>query len=137
MGQDQLLVGCIYRSPSSDPVQSTSGLCNLFSEINEFSNLLVCGDFNYPDINWTLNPCNNHCSQLLLDAVQDKYHVEIPTRFVQNSTSNVVMINEEEMIDGINVLPALDHICLRFNYCSEGHVSKQRFMMNSLQDLLV
>ena len=73
MGKDQLLVGCIYRSPSSDPVQSTSGLCNLLNEVNDFSHLLVCGDFNYPDINWTTNSCGNHCSQLFLDAVQDKY----------------------------------------------------------------
>jgi len=101
--------------------------------------LLVCGYFNYPDINWTTNSCGNHCSKLFLDAVQDMYlfqHVETPTRFVQNSTSNVldlVMTNEAEMIDGNNVLPALglsDHICLRFNfkcYCSEGHVSKPRY----------
>ena len=120
-GHDELLVGCIYCSPSSDPVHSTSGLCNLLSEVNKFSHLLVCGDFNYPDINWTTNSCSNHCSQLFLDAVQDKYlfqHVETPTRFVQNSALNVldlVLTNEEEMIDGINVLPALglnDHICL-------------------------
>ena len=73
MGQDQLLVGCIYHSPSSDPIQSTSGLCNLLSEVKEFSHLLLCGDFNYPEINWTTNSCSNHCSQLFLDAVQDKY----------------------------------------------------------------
>ena len=40
------------------------------------------------------------------------------------------MTNEEEMTDGINVLPLSDHICLQFNfkcYCSEGHVSKPRY----------
>ena len=86
----------------------------MLSEVNEFSHLLVCGDFYYPDINWKTNSCSNHCSQLFLDAVQDKYlfqHVETPTRFAQNSALNVldlVLINEEEMIDSINVLPAIE-----------------------------
>ena len=45
-----------------------------------------------------------------------------PTSIVQNSSSNVldlIMTNEEEMIDGIKTLPALelsDHICLQFNF---------------------
>ena len=89
-------------------------------------------------IDWTVNSCSNHCSQLFLDTVQDKYlfqHVETPTRIVQNSSSNVldlIMTNEEEMIDSINTLPALgqsDHMCLWFNfkcYCPESHISKPR-----------
>ena len=88
MGHDSLLVGCVYRSPSSDSLLSTSGLCNLLGEVSEHSHLLVCGDFNYPDIIWASNLCNSHSSQLCLDTIQDKYlfqHVETPTRFVQNS----------------------------------------------------
>lgn len=32
-GHDSLLVGCIYRSPSSDKLQSTINLCDLLSSI--------------------------------------------------------------------------------------------------------
>ena len=64
MGHDQPLVGCVYCSPSSDPVQNTSSLCNLLGKINVSSHLLVCGDFNYPNIEWTTNSCSNHRLQL-------------------------------------------------------------------------
>jgi len=62
MGHDTLLVGCIYRSPSSHSLQSTLGLCDLITEVNVHSHLLICGDFNYPDIDWSSNTCSSHCS---------------------------------------------------------------------------
>jgi len=43
MGHDTLLVACIYRSPSSHSLQSTFGLCNLITEVNVHSHLLICG----------------------------------------------------------------------------------------------
>ena len=139
MGHDSLLVSCIYRSPSSDTLQSTIGLCKLLTEIDDHTHLLICGDFNYPDIDWSSNCCSNHCSQLFLDTVQDKYlfqHEEAPTRHVQNSTPHIldlILTNEEEMINSVNILPALglsDHVCLRFNYlcyCSTNPASKPHY----------
>ena len=50
-GQDKLLVGCIYRSPSAAMVISISPLCSLLEELNDFTHLLICGDFNMKDIN--------------------------------------------------------------------------------------
>jgi len=49
-GSDKLLVGCIYRSPSSELSSSTNSLCELFKSIpsQKFSHVLICGDFNYP-----------------------------------------------------------------------------------------
>ena len=76
---------------------------------------------------------------MFLDTVQGKYlfqHVEAPTRHVQNSTPHIldlILTNEEEMINSINILPALglsDHVCLRFNYlcnCSTNPASKPRY----------
>ena len=46
-GSDSLLVGCIYRSPSSNIDTSTASLCSLFADITYYSHLLICGDFNY------------------------------------------------------------------------------------------
>ena len=55
-GHDNLLIGCLYRSPSSDSLTSTQSLCNLLSSMHEFSHI---GDFNYPDINWSLFTCSS------------------------------------------------------------------------------
>lgn len=50
-----LLVGCIYRSPSS-PSQNNLNLNKLLSCLCNLSDSLkiIVGDFNFPDVNWDL-----------------------------------------------------------------------------------
>ena len=72
---DNLLVGSIYRSPSSDKSTSTNDLCNLLNHVCSTmpSYLLVVGDFNYPNIDW-INGCltkTDHNEQLFYDTPQD------------------------------------------------------------------
>lgn len=123
-GHDSLLVGCIYRSPSSDLHQSTINLCDLMLSIQGYSHVLICGDFNYPNINWSSLSCTSSCSQMFLDSIHDSYlsqHVTEPTHYRLNTTANVldlVFTNEEAMINTINYLPGIgssDHVCLQFN----------------------
>ena len=67
-GNDSLLIGCIYRSPSSDLAQSTNSIRLLFqAAVSSDSHILVCGDFNYSNIDLmdypiVLGSCS--CSQL-------------------------------------------------------------------------
>ena len=51
---DSLLVGCIYRSPSSNEINTTY-LFNLLREVSKmkYSHKLMMGDFNFPEINWS------------------------------------------------------------------------------------
>ena len=47
-GSDSLLIGCIYRSPSSDTKHSTECLCEILHKVTTSdSHLLICGNFNY------------------------------------------------------------------------------------------
>ena len=74
-GHDKLLVGCIYHSPSTAMENSISSLCSLLEELNDFTHLLICGDFNMKDINWStmsVNPRNIHV-EAFIDAVQDLF----------------------------------------------------------------
>ena len=54
-GSDQLLVGCIYRSPSASPNLSTENLVELLKAVTHrsYSHILVAGDVNMPQIDWT------------------------------------------------------------------------------------
>ena len=52
-GHDKLLIGCIYRSPSTSMETSISSLCSLLDCVQGFTHLLICGDFNLKDINWS------------------------------------------------------------------------------------
>ena len=53
---DQMLLGCIYRSPNSTTANSEQ-LTTLINKLHKekYSHLLVVGDFNYREINWIDN----------------------------------------------------------------------------------
>ena len=57
LGSDQLLVGCIYRSPSANGNSSTSDLIDLLqtSSSGNYSHTLIAGDVNMPQIDWVSN----------------------------------------------------------------------------------
>ena len=54
---DKLLVGCIYRSPSSSGATSTADLVSLLkaSSSMNFTHIVVAGDVNMPQIDWASN----------------------------------------------------------------------------------
>ena len=135
-GHDNLLVGCLYQSSSSD---ITAFLCDLLKSLSGYSHILICGDFNYPDINWSLSSCSNHNSELFLNTVQDLFffqHVSKPTRYRSDSTPHIldlIFTNEESMVNDVKYLPSLgssDHICLQFElacYCDHVRPPRPRY----------
>ena len=50
--KDNLLIGCVYRSPNSDMRNNVELTTNLktICERNQFTHVLICGDFNLPEI---------------------------------------------------------------------------------------
>ena len=125
---DSLSIGCIDWSPTANLTISTNSLCNLLSAAaTSCSHLLICGDFNYANIDWTNNVGHSSDSyaQQVIDELNDLFlyqHVNEPTRYRQNqtpSTLDLVITNEEHMINEILYQPGLglrDHVCLNFNY---------------------
>ena len=84
---DRLLIGCIYLSPSGDRHQGVIDLdqtLKLACDLNP-SHLLVAGDFNVPQIDWTTcysEESPGHHSRKLISCVQDHFltqHVSRPT----------------------------------------------------------
>ena len=88
-GNDVLMVGCIYRSPSGDPYLSVEHLTDLLRLVclQNPSHLCIVGDFNMPQIDWRNNCCltpDHHYAHTFLNAVHDAFlfqHVTEPTRF--------------------------------------------------------
>ncbi|KAJ3656547.1 hypothetical protein Zmor_015618 [Zophobas morio] len=90
-----IVLGCVYRTPSSD-FDSDLELFNALTVLaNDYNNLLICGDFNMPELNWPL-VCSgslNRSSQLLVDLISDSHLYQMvsePTRYRKNQCPSVL-----------------------------------------------
>ena len=89
-GNELLLVGIVYHSPSSSDVNNCRLLSSIRS-INElnFSQVLLIGDFNIPGINWEDLDYAGNASSLaadLLDATNDAYLFQHVTGFTRHKS---------------------------------------------------
>jgi endonuclease/exonuclease/phosphatase family metal-dependent hydrolase len=127
MKQDKLLVGCVYRSPTSASTndESINDLIKSVTKPSEASHVLIMGDFNYPNINWeTWTTVTHHSSEYkFVETIKDGFlfqHVSKPTRFrggQRPSILDLVLTNEEGIVSNLEVLAPLgksDHGILSF-----------------------
>jgi len=121
-----LLVGCIYRSPSSTDDNDIS-LCHLLNQICARPNneLVIMGDFNFRDIDWDRweSASNNKGENLFLSNLRDNFllqHVHTPTRARGSQTPHILdlVITKDEILDNIEYLAPLgksDHAILKIS----------------------
>jgi hypothetical protein len=107
--KEKLLVGCIYRSPNSEASNNAAMLKDLQKICNKsYSHIMICGDFNYPGINWETEQCSNQESRTFLEGTRDSYlhqHVKEPTHCRPGQRANtldLILTNEEGMIDDVD-----------------------------------
>ena len=127
---DKLLCGCIYRSPNKEKasiIETTTRVCEIIVEAMQRNNshLLICGDFNYPLIDWE-NEYVDESSNIIkpfLDTIQDCHlhqHIFQPTRHRKDNESSLldlVLSNEEGMVFNLTHNSGLgdsDHECINF-----------------------
>ena len=91
-----MLVVCIYRSPSSEALNITNSLFELLKSISikKFSHIFICGDFNYPNMDWSLPCAPAHCEQLFLDTVQDLYLFQHVLEITQNRNFSSSLLDQ-------------------------------------------
>ena len=157
-GNDRLLVGCVYRSPSGNDRVNSEQLMSLLNHVCGlgYSHLMLCGDLNLPQIDWSIGfstAATSHVSHDLIDTVQHcglYQHVLQPTRFrVGNepSTLDLLFTNEEGLVQGLEYLPGLgdsDHVVLKFTLACYSpksvncatHLNYNRADFNQLNELI-
>ena len=127
-GNDKLIFGCIYRSPSLNLASSTEDLSDLLRRATNtpHSHIVITGDFNYKGIdwdNWSPIDSPNSPSKAFIEGIQDCFlfqHVMEPTRYRHGQEPHIldlVLSNEEGMVTHLEYLPGLwksDHVCLLF-----------------------
>ena len=128
-GSDFLLVGCIYRSPSTHGPSSTANLLELLKACtaNKNARIMIAGDVNFPQIDWThcysLAP-DGHYTHDFIEGIHEcslTQHVTKDTRHrigVKPSGLDVLLSNEEGLVRNLSYLPPIgssDHVVLRFD----------------------
>jgi len=134
---EQLLIGVVYRSPSSSE-DNNSRLLSAIRSIDEFSvpHVLLTGDFNVSGINWEDSVYSGSESSLaanLLDATNDAYlfqHVSGVTRHRRGQRSSLLDLvftldsNSIHSIHHHSPLGSSDHECLTWQYeCFSDNVT--------------
>ena len=128
--KDALLCGCIYRSPTDDKlstIESTAKVCKFINESVKRMNshLIICGDFNYPRIDWESEFVDEKSSVItpFIDTIQSCYlyqHIFQPARFREGNEPgllDLIFSNEEGMVFNLTHKAGLgdsDHICIYF-----------------------
>ncbi|GAA53824.1 hypothetical protein CLF_111238 [Clonorchis sinensis] len=129
-GSDSLLLGVVYRSPSSPPEDDHFLMRTLgqLSSSYHFTHLLLVGDFNAPKAPWTELQCvgsSGPFTAALTEVVQQSawaQHVVAPTRYragQQPSLLDLVITNERHFVDQVTINAPLghsDHCVLTFDF---------------------
>ncbi|GAA55510.1 hypothetical protein CLF_108202 [Clonorchis sinensis] len=129
-GSDSLLLGVVYRSPSSPPEDDHFLIRTLgqLSSSYHFTHLLLVGDFNAPKAPWTELQCvgsSGPFTAALTEVVQQSawtQHVVAPTRYragQQPSLLDLVITNERHFVDQVTINAPLghsDHCVLTFDF---------------------
>ena len=127
---DRLLCGCIYRSQTdekAETIENTTKGCRLIAEGEQCNNshLFICGDFNYPSIDWENEYVDEKSSIItpFIETIQKCYlhqHIFQPTRFRDGDEPSLldrVLTNEEGMVCNFTHNAGLgesDHTCINF-----------------------
>ena len=125
---ENIILGCIYRSPSS-LVHNSESLRSLLKTavLSKPRHFLVVGDFNYPNIDWEIGLSQDpetHSSHSFLETCRDLFlhqYVTQPTRYREEEKANIldlVLSTEDDLVSGIEYLPGLgrsDHVCMILN----------------------
>ena len=130
--KDNLLIGVIYRSTSSD-TENNEKLLQTFEamvKLNDITHYLIMGDFNFPEIKWNdmyVQGDRDSYPNKFYDGVNDVFlhqHVQENTRCridQEPSLLDLIFTNEESMVDNLEFNAPLgksDHVSILWTFYS-------------------
>ena len=136
--KDSLLIGCVYRSPNSNG-ENNDHLNKCLKDVcnsSKFTHLLMCGDTNFPEINWVdgISPIDPlHKASLFMETVRDCFlyqKVTAPThqrKGQQANTLDLVFTNEDGMVGEVEHTAPIGkshHDTLIFKFCGYKDIPK-------------
>lgn len=143
--RDSMIIGCVYRSPNSTETNNKNLNSLISRATRDKSHILICGDFNYPEIDWSTEttPANedNKATVFMEKVMRDLFlhqHVQSPThyRVEQRPTLiDLILTNEKGMVENLiheAPLGKSHHQVLRFDFlaytANSSEVEDERFI---------
>lgn len=120
-----LVLCCVYRPPNSAAQNDQITFESLSHLTSTFSNVIIMGDFNMPDLRWPSfldSPHISESSQILSDFLINSHVTQLvtePTRFrlyQQPSILDLIMTSDRNLLGDLEYLPPLgksDHVVLK------------------------
>ena len=124
--RNSLHICSFYRPPdsSTDPIlQLQTSLNSLISRSTEFPNIILMGDFNFPNIAWSdgsgqLNLCPTYGTELnslFLDVINDVGLEQFVTSSTRNNHVLDLVFSTYSTITDLNIVPGMsDHKAITF-----------------------
>ena len=134
---ETLVLGLVYRSPNSSE-ENNNKLNNVLKDTVglDLTHLAVLGDFNYPEIDWSLEKSTmgeNHPATKFYKATKEAYliqHQMEPTRFRDGqrpTLDDLVLTNRDDIVQDITRVGALgksDHATILVKLAVVGQATK-------------
>lgn len=126
-----LLICNVYRSPNSDQ-ENDNRLCELISLVtsSDSSAVLICGDFNFKDIDWDTQTGSMASSRKFIECVQENFltqHVAETTRSRDGQTESLldlILTDHMDIVGDIEYRAPIaksDHLCLLYKLKASAH----------------
>ncbi|XP_072039335.1 uncharacterized protein [Amphiura filiformis] len=123
----RVFIGSFYRTPNNDfdPVNHLSdSLAKVLSKIKSHCNIIICGDFNFPDINWEAGETKGDSRRKklhddFLDFLSESGLTQLNTLITRPRSQNVldlICTNNPNVVSNIRTKPGVsDHDIVLFD----------------------
>ncbi|XP_072028522.1 uncharacterized protein [Amphiura filiformis] len=123
----RVFIGSFYRTPNNDfdPVNHLSdSLAKVLSKIKSHCNIIICGDFNFPDINWETGETKGDSRRKklhddFLDFLSESGLTQLNTLITRPRSQNVldlICTNNPNVVSNIRTQPGVsDHDIVLFD----------------------
>uniref|UniRef100_K7EZ11 Endonuclease/exonuclease/phosphatase domain-containing protein n=1 Tax=Pelodiscus sinensis TaxID=13735 RepID=K7EZ11_PELSI len=121
--EGDVMLGIYYRPPSQVE-EVDEAFFKQLTKLSKAQDLVVMGDFNYPDICWETNTARHRLSNKFLDCIGDNFlfqKVEKATR--GEAVLDLVLTNREELVENLKVEDSIgdsDHEIIEFMILRKG-----------------
>ena len=129
------LYGCLYRSPNSSAENNEKMLRNLSWARNNYSEVVLIGDFNLSSIDWKTEKCKGTYESAFIELINSLGLEQIISDFTrfrhgQNpSILDLLLVSDANIVQSVNMISPFgksDHVVIEFSISNRYNLATKR-----------